>query len=66
MVEEITNCKAPIAVIPQAQLVLRALNILRRSRSRLRKKESIEQNEREQGLIKQRLIDMGRQDLINY
>lgn len=66
MAEEIMEYKAPIAVIPQSQLVLGELRALRQSRSRLRKQESIDQNENQQREVKQRLIAMGREDLINY
>lgn len=66
MAEETTSFVAPICTIPKVQIILGKLNELRQSRSRLRKESSIKENEAQQNVVKKQLIDMGREDLINY
>lgn len=63
MAEEITNYKAPIAKVPQQQLLAGQLQELRRQRTRLRKDEAVRENQRQQTLIIEQLVAMGREDL---
>lgn len=63
MAEEIEHYKVPIATIPPQSLLAAELHLLRRKRKRLRKEEAVKENERQQGIVKDRLIAIGREDL---